>query len=303
MGLFDDFRPEEAPPEAEEEPIIVKHGLRLALREGEPKAIVTAGVDVDFPLVLENEGNRNEVATLKVDLVAGSDISEPSDWIINVTGVEPKVWDLTFTGVYEKEVRLKRGTSKDITLSVTAPRGAQYGDRLNVIVTLTSQEDPAVSDAITLSTSTKQAVMAVKTSIGYEKAVADSIASRAKSGDVGVYSILSPTTMRGYVFVEVMNAEKLQQMVKGIRRARGLVRGDTSLDEIDHFLEPKPLVSGIMEGNIVELISGPFKGEKARVMHIDEAKEEITVELFEAMVPIPVTVRGDNVRVLEKETS
>jgi transcriptional antiterminator NusG len=303
MGLFDDFRPEEAPPEAKDEPLIVKHGLRVALREGEAKAIVTAGVDVDFPLVLENEGNRNEVATLKVDLVAGSDISEPSDWIINVAGIEPKVWDLTFTGVYEKEVSLKRGTSKDITLSVTAPRGAQYGDRLNVIVTLTSQEDPAVSDAITLSTGTKQAVMAVKTSIGYEKAVADSIASRAKSGDVGVYSILSPTTMRGYVFVEVMNAEKLQQMVKGIRRARGLVRGDTSLDEIDHFLEPKPLVSGIMEGNIVELISGPFKGEKARVMHIDEAKEEITVELFEAMVPIPVTVRGDNVRVLEKETS
>jgi transcriptional antiterminator NusG len=303
MGLFDDFRPEEAPPEAKDEPLIVKHGLRVALREGEAKAIVTAGVDVDFPLVLENEGNRNEVATLKVDLVAGSDISEPSDWIINVTGIEPKVWDLTFTGVYEKEVSLKRGTSKDITLSVTAPRGAQYGDRLNVIVTLTSQEDPAVSDAITLSTGTKQAVMAVKTSIGYEKAVADSIASRAKSGDVGVYSILSPTTMRGYVFVEVMNAEKLQQMVKGIRRARGLVRGDTSLDEIDHFPEPKPLVSGIMEGNIVELISGPFKGEKARVMHIDEAKEEITVELFEAMVPIPVTVRGDNVRVLEKETS
>jgi transcriptional antiterminator NusG len=36
-------------------------------------------------------------------------------------------------------------------------------------------------------------------------------------------------------------------------------------------------------------------------MHIDEGKEEITVELFEAMVPIPVTVRGDSVRVLEKE--
>ncbi len=303
MGLFDEVRPEDAPKEGREEPLIVKHGLRIGLREGEAKAIVTAGVNVDYPLVVENVGNRNEVPILKVDLVAGSDVSEPSDWIIKVTGVEPKVWDLTFTGVYEKEMTLKQGASKNITLSVTAPRGAQYGDRLNVIVTLTSQEDPAVLDAITLSTGTKQAVMAVKTSIGYERAVADSIASRAKSGDVGIYSILSPTTMRGYVFVEVLNAEKLQQMVKGIRRARGLVQGDTSLDEIDHFLEPKPLVSGMMEGNIVELISGPFKGEKARVMHIDEAKEEITVELFEAMVPIPVTIRGDHVRVLEKETS
>jgi transcriptional antiterminator NusG len=60
-------------------------------------------------------------------------------------------------------------------------------------------------------------------------------------------------------------------------------------------------VSGIVEGDIVELIAGPFKGEKARVQQIDENKEEITVELFEAMVPIPVTIRGDHVRVLEKE--
>jgi transcriptional antiterminator NusG len=51
----------------------------------------------------------------------------------------------------------------------------------------------------------------------------------------------------------------------------------------------------------VELVAGPFKGEKARVQKIDESKEEITVELFEATVPIPVTVRGDSVRVLEKE--
>ncbi|MDP7538701.1 MAG: transcription elongation factor Spt5, partial [Candidatus Poseidoniia archaeon] len=31
------------------------------------------------------------------------------------------------------------------------------------------------------------------------------------------------------------------------------------------------------------------------------AKEEVTVELIEAMVPIPITVRGDHVRVLEKD--
>jgi transcriptional antiterminator NusG len=34
---------------------------------------------------------------------------------------------------------------------------------------------------------------------------------------------------------------------------------------------------------------------------VDVAKEEITVELFEAMVPIPITVRGDHVRVLSKD--
>ena len=40
---------------------------------------------------------------------------------------------------------------------------------------------------------------------------------------------------------------------------------------------------------------------ETRVQNIDEAKEEITVELFEAMISIPITVRGDPVRVIEKE--
>ena len=37
------------------------------------------------------------------------------------------------------------------------------------------------------------------------------------------------------------------------------------------------------------------------IMKIDETKEEVTVELFEAMVRIPVTVPGTQVRVLQKE--
>ena len=77
----------------------------------------------------------------------------------------------------------------------------------------------------------------------------------------------------------------------------------TTLEELKPHLTPPPAVSGIEEGNIVEVISGPFKGEKARVQRIDQSKEEVTVELFEAMVPIPITVRGDHVRVLEKEVN
>jgi transcriptional antiterminator NusG len=154
------------------------------------------------------------------------------------------------------------------------------------------------------------AIYAVKTSIGHEKTVADGIAAKAKREKVEVYSILSPAPMRGYVYLEGVNPDRLTDLIKGVKRARGMVRSRTSEDpadsaipikEIEHFLEPKPLVSGIVEGNIVEITQGPFKGEKARVIQIDESKEEITVELIEAMISIPITVRGDAVRVLEKE--
>ena len=49
------------------------------------------------------------------------------------------------------------------------------------------------------------------------------------------------------------------------------------------------------------MISGPFKSEKARVARIDEDKNEITVELIEAAVPIPVIVRGEDIKILKRE--
>ena len=145
-------------------------------------------------------------------------------------------------------------------------------------------------------------IFAIKTSIGHEKMVADRIFSRARKRKLQVFSLLSPTKLRGYVLLEcVNNRDAVKDLIKGLEHVRSVVDGETTLDEIEHFLTPKPLVFGIMEGDIVEIISGPFKGEKAKVQQIDQSKEEITVELFEAMVSIPVTIRGDHVRVLEKE--
>ncbi|MBA3046399.1 MAG: transcription elongation factor Spt5 [Candidatus Thermoplasmatota archaeon] len=184
-------------------------------------------------------------------------------------------------------------------LRVTSPKGARYGDAINVVLTATSVNDPALSDSLTTRTTARQSVLAIKTQIGHERTVADTLAARAK--DMGVLSILSPAPLRGYVLVEAMNTDRLEETVRSIKRARGKVTGEMKIDEIEHYLTPKALVSGIIEGDIVELIAGPFKGEKARVQNIDENKEEITVELFEALVPIPVTVKGDSVRVIGKE--
>jgi transcriptional antiterminator NusG len=147
-------------------------------------------------------------------------------------------------------------------------------------------------------------IYAVKTSIGHERIVADAIENKAIRKGAELFAILCPQPMRGYIFIEATNPDALQELLKGVKKVRGIVRGEAgniTMEEIEHFLAPKPLVSGIVEGNIVELIAGPFKGEKARVQNIDEAKEEITVELFEAMISIPITVRGDHVRVIEKE--
>jgi transcriptional antiterminator NusG len=144
-------------------------------------------------------------------------------------------------------------------------------------------------------------IYALKTTINQEKTVMKMVKNKTEKAGVPVMAILAPSDLRGYILIESTDRPGLERVTRNIPHARGLVDGETELAEVEHFLTPKPAVAGIAEGDIVELTSGPFKGERARVQRIDEGNEEITVELFEAMVPIPVTVRGDHVRVLEKE--
>ena len=144
-------------------------------------------------------------------------------------------------------------------------------------------------------------IYVVKTTANQERSVANIIAHVARKEKYDVRALLVPDVLKGYVLVEASAPEVVDQAIQGVPHARSLIKGSSSIEEVEHFLTPKPAVTGINEGAIVELISGPFKGEKARVKRVDVAKEEITVELFEAMVPIPITVRGDHVRVLSRD--
>jgi transcriptional antiterminator NusG len=143
-------------------------------------------------------------------------------------------------------------------------------------------------------------IFAIKTQVGQERNVADLLNAKSKKAKLGIYSVLAPQELRGYVFVEAEDAQMLERTVKIISYARTMLTDPVPFAEIEHFLTPVSAVAKISEGDIVELVSGPFRGEKAKVTRIDDAKEEITVELFEAMVPIPVTVKGENVRVLKR---
>ncbi len=145
-------------------------------------------------------------------------------------------------------------------------------------------------------------IYALKTTANKERKVVDDIVKLLKDHpEFDIKAIMAPDELRGYVLVETPDEyARMEQIVRLIPNARAVVKGETSFAEVEHFLEPKAAVAGIDEGTIVELIAGPFKGEKAVVKRVDAGKEEITVELYESMVPIPITVRGDNVRVIEK---
>ncbi len=141
-------------------------------------------------------------------------------------------------------------------------------------------------------------MFAVKTTASQEQTVADMIMNREESE---IHAVLAPDSLTSYVMVEADNVAVIERVLEEVPHARSIVPGESTISEVEHFLSPKPDVEGIAEGDIVELIAGPFKGEKAQVQRIDEGKDQVTVELYEATVPIPVTVRGDQIRVLDSE--
>ena len=285
-------------------------GVKLEFKAPfEDRIFLTAGQSKEYEFQVENTGTEDDEIKVSVETSYASETPDPPEWTIQLTGIEEKAWDVTFTKITEKPVLLIGGGIRDeCRLRIVCPKGARYGDKLTLILRATSKGDPAVSDDKKIVATSRQAMIAVKTSIGHERTVADAVFARAKARELGILAVLVPTNLRGYMLVESMNPDRLEEVVRGIRRARGIVdprdpRGEKAIrfEDIEMYLAPKPVVSGMMEGDIVELMAGPFKGEKARVMKIDETKEEVTVELFEAMVRIPVTVPGTSVRVLQKE--
>ena len=85
-----------------------------------------------------------------------------------------------------------------------------------------------------------------------------------------------------------------------MKNCRKVLDGESPLGDVLPYLEPKAATAGIEEGCIVEIHGGAFRGQAARVTRVTESKEEVTVELFEAAVPVALTVRADQVRVTQR---
>ncbi|OWT33839.1 transcription elongation factor Spt5 [Methanobrevibacter sp. 87.7] len=157
----------------------------------------------------------------------------------------------------------------------------------------------------------ENSIYALKTSAGQERNVARLLATRTRETQgtdthIGIESIIVPESLKGYILVESSTKIDMRNPAMKINHLRGIVEGTgasnvISFEEVKRFLKPEPIISNIHKGSIVELISGPFKGERAKVVRIDESREEVVLELIEAAVPIPVTVEADQIRIIQKE--
>lgn len=144
-------------------------------------------------------------------------------------------------------------------------------------------------------------IFTLKTTANREEQVMDFITSNANKKGIEIFSVTHPHGMRGYIFIEAETREIAEESFHGVPYARGLLPHEIEYKEIESMLEQVKAQINIEKNDIVEIISGPFKREKAKVTRIDKQKDEVIVELLEAAVPIPITVRLDAVKVIRRE--
>ncbi len=139
----------------------------------------------------------------------------------------------------------------------------------------------------------------VKTSANREALCADLIVSKIKKEKMEdvIRSIIYVPEMKGYLFIESDDETYIRKAIFGIPNIKGVVRGKTvDISELEKFFEEKDISKELKKGDIIEITSGPFKGERGKVIRIDSSKNNITVEILNAVVPIPVTVSSLYVR-------
>lgn len=141
-------------------------------------------------------------------------------------------------------------------------------------------------------------ITTIRTTVGRENAVIETLANKIKNMGLAIKSIFHPGELKGYIFLEG-EEEVINELIKGVPHVKGIIRKEVSMLDIKKFLEVKKIEIKINRGDVVEVTGGPFKNEKGKVTRVDEAKSELTIEFLEAAVPIPITIPIDSARLIE----
>lgn len=142
----------------------------------------------------------------------------------------------------------------------------------------------------------------VRTTVGQESLVVDILSNKIQKDELAVFSIAVIPGLKGYILIEAQDELSVRHVISNAPhiKGHGIVKGVVDIKELGALLESKPLMKSIKEDDKIEIISGAFKGEKAKVLRVNDSKEEVIVELMEAAVKIPVTLKAENIRVIKE---
>ena len=144
-------------------------------------------------------------------------------------------------------------------------------------------------------------IFIIKVQTNKEENALDLILNRVQKKKISMYSIARAHGVKGYIFLEAEGRDSAEEAVYNLPYIKGIIGRTIAYEEIKSMIEPTATTVSIKENDIIEIIGATLKGEKAKVLRIDKQKEEVTVSLLGAVIPLPVTIKIDNVKVIRRE--
>ncbi len=141
-------------------------------------------------------------------------------------------------------------------------------------------------------------LFAYRVTAGQEAIVADLLNEKIKKAHGGISTLIVSPKLRGYLISEAPDELEAKRAITNVPHVKGMLHKPMALAEITELIESKPVEVVFNPGDLVEITSGPFKGEKAKVAKLNLEKGEVTVELIEVAVPIPVTIKAGVIKML-----
>jgi transcriptional antiterminator NusG len=143
----------------------------------------------------------------------------------------------------------------------------------------------------------------VRIAVKQEKITAMMLSQKVRAMKAHVYSIFFKEDIRGYLVIEADDDNAVAKLIDGVKHVKGMIKGaPLTFEDVKKMMEKKEEIAVAIEpGDIVEIVSGPFKGEKAKVNASDTAKNIYTVVPIEAAISIPVNISGKNIRLKMKK--
>jgi transcriptional antiterminator NusG len=145
---------------------------------------------------------------------------------------------------------------------------------------------------------TNSKFFAIRITGGQERVVANILHTKITTKKLKIYSILALENFKGYIIVEAPDANVAYEALSGVRHVRGQIRGELPYKDIEGYLVKKPVVTDLSVESMVEVVAGPFKSMKAKVIRVDYEKQEATVVLLDSPYQIPVTIDANYLRKL-----
>jgi len=135
---------------------------------------------------------------------------------------------------------------------------------------------------------------------GQEELVATILKNKA-SEELPIYSVIIMPNIKNYIIIEVDNDTTLKRAIMDIPYVKksAMTIGKVNHKELEAMLKVESVMEKLEKDTVVEIKSGHLKGEKARVVRVNPTKEEITVEILDATIKMPITLKAENIRIVQ----